>query len=273
MPSSWLFPPAAVAVPGVGVGRGRHPGRCRPSARAAIGGDAIADVAGADRGKAATAWARGRDLCTCTSDQALPAPRRRTPDQAFTLGRFLENTLNPDDPAPNPEPTGALEPRRLQFEAADTIADHAAAGGRLFLLADEPGVGKTISAVLGATAVGDLRGARQVLVVADRPAAITIGHWCRTITALGDGGLDWVVIAWDRLDKVTDHTWDVIIADEAHALRRTTTKRWKLWARISARRRPTTRRRSSSPPRRRLGTPRSSCPTWPRPTPRCWASR
>jgi hypothetical protein len=65
-----------------------------------------------------------------------------------------------------------------------------------------------------------------VLVVADRPAAITIGHWCRTITALGDGGLDWVVITWDRLEKVTDHAWDVIIADEAHALRRTTTKRW-----------------------------------------------
>ncbi|WP_278258930.1 hypothetical protein [Nocardioides convexus] len=97
----------------------------------------------------------------------------------------------------------------------------------MFLLADEPGVGKTVSAVLGATAVGDLRGARRVLVVADRPAAITIGHWCRTIAALGDGGMEWVVITWDRLEKVKDHTWDVIIADEAHALRRTTTKRWK----------------------------------------------
>ncbi len=155
-----------------------------------------------------------------------------------TLGRFVENTLNPDDPVPSPEPTNALEPRRIQFEAADAIAEQAAAGGRLFLLADEPGVGKTISAVLGATAVGDLRGARRVLVVADRPAAITIGHWCRTITALGDGGLEWVVITWDRLDKVTDHDWDVIIADEAHALRRTTTKRWKTWAKVAGNARP-----------------------------------
>ena len=81
--------------------------------------------------------------------------------------------------------------------------------------------------------MGDLRGAQRVLVVADRPAAITIGHWCRTITALGDNGLEWVVITWDRLEKVTDYDWDVIIADEAHALRRTTTKRWKLWAKIS----------------------------------------
>ncbi len=156
----------------------------------------------------------------------------------YTLGRFIENTLNPDHPTPSPEPTDALEPRRIQFEAADAIAARAAAGGRQFLLADEPGVGKTIAAVLGATAVGDLRGARRVLVVADRPAAITIGHWCRTITALGHGGLEWVVITWDRLEKVKDHTWDVIIVDEAHALRRTTTKRWKLWARISGHGRP-----------------------------------
>lgn len=155
-----------------------------------------------------------------------------------TLGRFIENTLNPDHPTPSPEPTGDLEPRRIQFEAADAIAERAAAGGRLFLLADEPGVGKTISAVLGATAVGDLRGTRRVLVVADRPAAITIGHWCRTITALGDSGLEWVVITWDRLEKIKDHDWDVIIADEAHALRRTTTKRWKAWAKVSGHGKP-----------------------------------
>ena len=116
-----------------------------------------------------------------------------------TLGRFLENLHNPGSPAPVPAPTDGFEPRQNQYEAADAIAARAAAGGRLFLLADEPGVGKTISAVLGASAVGDLRGAQRVLVIADRPAAITIGHWCRTITALGDSWLEWVVITWDRL--------------------------------------------------------------------------
>ncbi len=164
---------------------------------------------------------------------SLPAHLAPYSPGPYTLGRFVENTLNPDAPTPNPEPTDALEPRRIQFEAADAIAERAASGGRMFLLADEPGVGKTISAVLGACAVGDLRGAERVLVVADRPAAITIGHWCRTVTALGDGGLDWVVITWDRLEKVVDHDWDVIIADEAHALRRTSTKRWKHWAKVS----------------------------------------
>ncbi|MFC7375415.1 helicase [Brachybacterium sp. GCM10030268] len=170
--------------------------------------------------------------------RALPEDLAPYAPGPHTLGRFLENTLNLDDPAPTTEPAEDLEPRQNQYEAADAIAERAAAGGRQFLLADEPGVGKTISAVLGATAVGDLRGAERVLVVADRPAAITIGHWCRTITALGDGGLEWVVITWDRLEKVTDYTWDVIIADEAHALRRTTTKRWKLWARISGHGKP-----------------------------------
>ncbi|HWU23780.1 MAG TPA: helicase [Nocardioides sp.] len=158
------------------------------------------------------------------------APYRPGP---YTLGRFVENDLNPQHRTPNPPATEDLEPRQLQFEGADAIAARAEAGGRMFLLADEPGVGKTITAVLGATAVGSLRGASRVLVVADRPAAITIGHWCRTITALGDGGMDWVVITWDRLEKVAGHPWDIVIADEAHALRRTTTKRFKHWAKVS----------------------------------------
>jgi hypothetical protein len=169
---------------------------------------------------------------------ALPAHLALYAPGPHTLGRFVERSLNPHETVPGHEATGVMEPRRIQFEAADAIAERAAAGGRQFLLADEPGVGKTISAVLGATAVGDLRGARRVLVVADRPATITIGHWCRTITALGDGGLEWVVITWDRLEKVKDHAWDVIIADEAHALRRTTTKRWKAWAKVSGHARP-----------------------------------
>ncbi|WP_337191849.1 helicase [Nocardioides flavescens] len=170
--------------------------------------------------------------------RSLPAHLAPYAPGPHTLGRFVERQLNPDEPPPAPVMGEELEPRRLQFEAADAIAERAAAGARMFLLADEPGVGKTISAVLGASAVADLRGARRVLVVADRPAAITIGHWCRTITALGDDGLEWVVITWDRLDKVADHTWGVVIADEAHALRRTSTKRWKQWVEVSGHARP-----------------------------------
>ncbi len=163
----------------------------------------------------------------------LPEPMAAYSPRPYTLGRFIENTLNPTDRLPYPAATGELEPRALQLDGAEAIARRADAGGRQFLLADEPGVGKTITAVLGARAVGKLRGAKRVLVVADRPAEITIGHWCRTIAAIGDGGMDWVVITWDRLEKVAAHEWDVVIADEAQAVRNTTTKRWQHWVKVS----------------------------------------
>ncbi len=165
--------------------------------------------------------------------RALPEHLAPYHPRAHTLGRFLEDLHNPGPPLPTPEPSDVFDPRQLQYEGADAIAKRAAAGGRLFLLADEPGVGKTVTAVLGAIAAAELRGGTKVLVVADRPAAITIGHWCRTIDALGDAGLTWVVTTWDRLEKVAPYDWDVVIADEAHALRRTTTKRWKHWTKVS----------------------------------------
>ena len=59
--------------------------------------------------------------------RALPAHLVPYSPGPWTLGRFIENTLNPDDPTPGPEPTDALEPRRIQFEAADAIAARAEA--------------------------------------------------------------------------------------------------------------------------------------------------
>src|SRR3954463_8414398 len=46
----------------------------------------------------------GRDLPAHLAPYS-PAP--------YTLGRFIENPLNPDDPTPSPEPTDDLEPRRI----------------------------------------------------------------------------------------------------------------------------------------------------------------
>jgi hypothetical protein len=78
-----------------------------------------------------------------------------------------------------------------------------------------------------------------VLVVADRPAAITIPHWARSIAGFGDGGLRWCVTTWDRLAKVAGLQkalgvrFDVVVADEAHMVRHTTTHRWKHWKAVS----------------------------------------
>jgi len=148
-----------------------------------------------------------------------------------TVERFLEDQLNPD---PRPVPAGdRMTPRAEQVSGAAAVAAAEAAGARMFLLGDDPGVGKTGTAVLAVQQIAARRGARTVLVVADRPAAITIPHWTRSISAFGAGDLRWCVTTWDRLAKVRDLRFDVVVADEAHMVRHTTTQRWKHWKAVS----------------------------------------
>lgn len=146
-----------------------------------------------------------------------------------TYERFIEDGLNGGRPG-TVLSAPPLTPRPVQVEGARAIVRAAATGAPMFLLGDDTGVGKTVTAVLGAKAVARLRGDTRVLVVADRPAAITIGHWCRTIAGVGDGGLTWCVTTWDRIGKVTGRDWDVIVADECQMVKATTTKRWKAWS-------------------------------------------
>src|SRR5215210_900951 len=130
----------------------------------------------------------------------LPAALASYDPGPYTVERFLEDRLNA---TPRPLPASrAMEARPLQVEGAATVVAHAAAGGRVFLLGDDPGVGKTGTAILAAREIAAKRAGRSVLVVADRPAAITIPHWTRSIGGFGDGGLQWCVTTWDRLAKV-----------------------------------------------------------------------
>jgi hypothetical protein len=155
----------------------------------------------------------------------------------YSFERFVEDELNAE-PRPVP-PARPMSPRPEQVTGAAVIAAHAAAGGRMFLLGDDPGVGKTGTAVLAVQQIASQRPVRTVLVVADRPAAITVPHWARSIAAFGDGGLRWCVTTWDRLGKVagltraTGQRFDVVVADEAHMVRHTTTQRWKHWKSVS----------------------------------------
>ena len=154
----------------------------------------------------------------------------------YTFERFLEDELNEKPRAvPLARP---MTPRDQQCDGADVVAAHAAAGGRVFLLGDDPGVGKTGTAILAVKAIAERRDVRTVLVIADRPAAITIPHWTRSIAGFGDGGIRWCVTTWDRLAKVaalqkTGLRFDVVVADEAHMVRHTTTQRWKHWKAVS----------------------------------------
>jgi hypothetical protein len=149
----------------------------------------------------------------------------------YTLERFLEDELN-EKPRPLPM-ARPMTPRDQQCDGADVVAAHAAGGGRVFLLGDDPGVGKTGTAILAVKAIAEQRDVATVLVVADRPAAITIPHWARSIAGFGDGGIRWCVTTWDRLAKVSKLRFDVVVADEAHMVRHTTTQRWKHWKAVS----------------------------------------
>src|SRR3954451_20444478 len=63
----------------------------------------------------------------------------------YTFERFFEDELN-EKPRPLPL-TRPLIPRAEQEVGAEAVAAHAAAGGRVFLLGDDPGVGKTGTAI------------------------------------------------------------------------------------------------------------------------------
>ncbi|MCU1604899.1 MAG: putative helicase, partial [Modestobacter sp.] len=135
---------------------------------------------------------------------SLPAALAPYDPAPYSFERFVEDELNAEPrPVPSARP---MSPRPEQVSGSAVIAAHAAAGGRMFLLGDDPGVGKTGTAVLAVQQIAAQRPVRTVLVIADRPAAITVPHWARSIAAFGDGGLRWCVTTWDRLGKVAGLT-------------------------------------------------------------------
>ncbi len=144
---------------------------------------------------------------------------------------------------------GAIALRPHQEEAVRAIAAAHAAGAAGFLLADDVGLGKTISAW---QAVLGMSRARTALIVC--PLAV-VAHWRRTIEAMGDGGRDVVILNYERLGKLFDVTpearkrirtkkglaragaapeLDVVIWDESHRCKNPTAARSKLSAKINA---------------------------------------
>lgn len=172
----------------------------------------------------------------------------------FRPGRWsweahVERELNAGLRPPPSRPTGAIHPRAHQTVAVAAILRARAAGRPGFLLADDVGLGKTITAW---KAILDLPRVETVLVVC--PLAV-IAHWRRTIEALGDGGKDIVLLNYDRLGKLFEVTpearkrirskkglaragsapeFDVIVWDESHRCKNPTAARSKLAAKLVA---------------------------------------
>lgn len=146
-------------------------------------------------------------------------------------------------------PTGAIVLRPHQVAGVRAI--HAALDARRpgFLLADDVGLGKTITTW---KAIQDRPELESVLVVC--PLAV-VAHWRRTIEAMGDAGKRIVIINYDRLGKLfevsaaarkkirskkglaragTAPELDVIVWDESHRCKNPSAARSKLAAKLVA---------------------------------------
>jgi superfamily II DNA or RNA helicase len=142
-----------------------------------------------------------------------------------------------------------VRPRAHQEAAVRAIVAAHAAGRPGFLLADDVGLGKTISAW---DAILRMSGVSRVLVVA--PLAV-LAHWRRTVEAMGDGGKTVVILNYDRLGKLFDVSpaarkkikskkglaragtapeFDVVVWDESHRCKNPTAARSKLAAKLTA---------------------------------------
>jgi superfamily II DNA or RNA helicase len=146
-------------------------------------------------------------------------------------------------------PAGAIELRPHQRDAVTKIAAARASGLPGFLLADDVGLGKTITAWW---AIREMRDVTSVLIVC--PLAV-VAHWRRTIQVMGDGGKDIILLNYDRLGKLfevsdaarkrirtkkglaragTAPALDVIVLDESHRCKNPTAARSKLAAKLVA---------------------------------------
>lgn len=162
----------------------------------------------------------------------------------------VERDINDDPPPPVGAPRGAITPRAHQLEGMRAILAAAAAGRSGFLLADDVGLGKTITAW---AAVLQMPAARAILIVC--PLAV-VAHWRRTVQAMGDGGRTIVLLNYERLGKLFEvapearrkirskkglaragsaETFDVIVWDESHRCKNPTAARSKLAAKLNAR--------------------------------------
>ncbi len=169
--------------------------------------------------------------------EQLPAELAAYANKPYSYPRWAEDELNGES-GPGAIAV-AKEPREEQLEAAAAIVAAHKAGHRGFLLADDPGVGKTGSAVLAARAILDAKSGGTALITVDRPAQITIPAWRDALAAFGDGGHRWLIISPDQLKKLLGgngrpkYHFDVVINDEAQQFRHLSAQRTQYQRRVN----------------------------------------
>jgi superfamily II DNA or RNA helicase len=223
-----------------------------PAAATPTAGQAhVLDVPFAMRGVAAAGgarWEADRGVFVWRGME-LPAALVPFRPALYSWEAHVERELNDAARLPASKPTGSITPRPHQTAAVDAIVRAHAAGRPGFLLADDVGLGKTITAW---QAIGELPKVETVLIVC--PLAV-IAHWRRTLEAMGDRGKDVVLLNYDRLGKLFEVTpaarkkirskkglaragtapeFDVIVWDESHRCKNPTAARSKLAAKLVA---------------------------------------
>ena len=227
------------------------PRRSAPAAPAAPERAHVLDVPFAMRAQATAGGARwdADNGVFVFRGATLPASLHPFRAVAYSWERHVEQNLNDETAPPPSKPTGNITLRDHQRAAVKAIG-LAVKGARAgFLLADDVGLGKTISAW---EAVRAMPAASTVLVVC--PLAV-IAHWRRTIEALGDAGRRVVIMNYERLGKLFEVTpearrkvrskkglaragsalaFDVVIWDESHRCKNPTAARSKFAAKLNA---------------------------------------
>lgn len=174
----------------------------------------------------------------------LPTDLEQYKSENYSLNRWIEDEINMTFIQPKTNTT--FTPRPHQVSAIKRISAAAKGGYRGFVEADNVGVGKTLSMLLGAAEVAKVKGFNstnpaKLLIMC--PKAV-IPHWRNTIANSGINNLRIIVINYDRSKNLltvpatattakTTRTknkriasngnplikWDIIIADEAHKLK------------------------------------------------------
>lgn len=169
--------------------------------------------------------------------------------QRYSLEHRIEAEVNDDGDFLPSEPTANIVLRPHQQEAVKAIERAFAADLPGFLLADDVGLGKTITAWEAIRRMPDVE---TVLIVS--PLAV-VAHWRRTIAMMGDEGKNVVVMNYERLGKLFEVTpkarakvrskkglaragkaaeYDVIVWDESHRCKNPTAARSKFAAKLNA---------------------------------------
>ena len=242
-----------------GLPAGAPSSRPPPSAVVPVGVAYVLDVPFAMRGVASAAgarWDAERSVFVWRGGpgEALPAALVPFLPATYSWEARVQRELDGTAPrakasAKKAAPSGSIALRPHQSAAVREIVAAHTAGRPGFLLADDVGLGKTITTW---ASIRELPNVRTVLVVC--PLAV-IAHWRRTIEAMGDGGKDVVILNYDRLGKLFEVSaearkkirsrkglaragsapdFDVVVFDESHRCKNPTAARSKLAAKLVA---------------------------------------